>query len=142
MRVCKEADEGFQKAVKEASAMVEKAEATLKRAQDTLKAEKEKTDAAVKEAELLEAYCLFCDPCPRQVKSPICFVLHLRELECVQFYAPVSVLMALFSGRLGFSGPGGDAFPAELERGSSNTNMSADFCWHYPARYDCRLLHL
>ncbi|KAE9357412.1 hypothetical protein PF008_g3175 [Phytophthora fragariae] len=91
----------------------------------------------------LEAYCLFCDPCPRQVKSPICFVLHLRELECVQFYAPVSVLMALFSGRLDFSGPGGDAFPAELERGSSNnTNMSADFCWHYPARYDCRLLHL
>ncbi|KAE9132671.1 hypothetical protein PF010_g3095 [Phytophthora fragariae] len=53
MRVCKEADEGFQKAVKEASAMVEKAEATLKRAQDTLKAEKEKTDAAVKEAELV-----------------------------------------------------------------------------------------
>ncbi|KAE8904685.1 hypothetical protein PF003_g11063 [Phytophthora fragariae] len=48
-----EADEGFQKAVKEASAMVEKAEATLKRAQDTLKAEKEKTDAAVKEAELV-----------------------------------------------------------------------------------------
>ncbi|KAE9329087.1 hypothetical protein PR003_g15629 [Phytophthora rubi] len=53
--------------------------------------------------------------------------------------------MALFSGRLGFSGPDGDAFPAEmeqLERGSSNTNLFTDYCWHYPTSYDRRLLDL
>ncbi|KAE9332123.1 hypothetical protein PF008_g15096 [Phytophthora fragariae] len=53
MWVCKEADDGFQEAVKDASTMVEKAEATLKRAQDKLKAVKEKSDAAVKEMELV-----------------------------------------------------------------------------------------
>ncbi|OWZ10569.1 hypothetical protein PHMEG_00016562 [Phytophthora megakarya] len=33
--------------------------------------------------------------------SPMSFVLHVRELECVRFDAPPAVLMAVFSGRLG-----------------------------------------
>ncbi|KAE8900255.1 hypothetical protein PF003_g15587 [Phytophthora fragariae] len=64
--------------------------------------------------------------------SPMSFVLHLRELECVRFDAPPAVLMALYSGRLGSRGLTVMHFRPQsemeqLERGSSNANFSADF---------------
>ncbi|KAG1696804.1 hypothetical protein DVH05_017714 [Phytophthora capsici] len=64
--------------------------------------------------------------------SPMSFVLHLRELECVRFDAPPAVLMALYSGRLGSRGLTVMHFrPLSelelLERGSTNGNFSSDF---------------
>lgn len=69
---------------------------------------------------------------PGKMKSPMSFVLMLRELECVKFKTTPAVLMALFSRRLGSRGLTIMHFREAsemscLEDGSTNANLSSDF---------------
>ncbi|ETL49956.1 hypothetical protein L916_00741 [Phytophthora nicotianae] len=69
---------------------------------------------------------------PGKMKSPMSFVLMLRELECVKFKTSPAVLMAVFSGRLGSRGLTVMHFKEAsemscLEDGSTNVNFSSGF---------------
>ncbi|KAL3668565.1 hypothetical protein V7S43_006647 [Phytophthora oleae] len=60
------------------------------------------------------------------------FVLTLREMECIQFDSAPAVLMAFYSKRMGSRGLSILHFRSlsvvkRLNRGSSNTNFTADF---------------
>lgn len=64
--------------------------------------------------------------------SPMSYVLHLRELECIRFDVSPAVLMTLHSGHLGSRGLTVLHFRPlseleHLERGSSNANFASDF---------------
>ncbi|KAL3674500.1 hypothetical protein V7S43_000448 [Phytophthora oleae] len=93
-----------------------------------------KGEYAPPQAHQLAAHRLFRDLISDAGKwwSPMSFVLHVRELDCVRFDAPPAVLMALYSGRLGSRGltvmhfrPLAEA--EQFRRGSTNANFSTDF---------------
>ncbi|ETI38122.1 hypothetical protein F443_16065 [Phytophthora nicotianae P1569] len=69
---------------------------------------------------------------PGKIKSPMSFVLMMRELECVKFKITPAVLMAVFSVRLGSRGLTIMHFEEVsemscLEDGSTNVNFSSAF---------------
>ncbi|KAF1786788.1 hypothetical protein GQ600_8535 [Phytophthora cactorum] len=99
-----------------------------------VESKKTKGDYQPPQAHALAASRMFkqLTPMNGKIPSPMSFYQGLREAEGMAFSTTLAVLMAVFSGRCGASGPTILHFKTEseaavLEAGSSNGNFASDF---------------